>query len=251
VHIFPIDSGSLSILRNGEEFKVTNRLKDMGETASWRLMVNAALAGAKAVGYSMKRQPGRGLSNTYEMTKDGKTQVVSVRTTRDRYIAFPPLDGGKKWKTLDSADLVLVSAVDDPAAPQSVDVYLFPAEEVRRRFDSNYAARIENGHTVRENFGMWVMIDQGDDTIISQVGHSLAVDYPAIAHFSIDELEKAVEPSTKALLDESAPEHGEAIATSQSQLNTVADVLTFAREKISELTGMPADVIKLDLKMGV
>ncbi len=31
----------------------------------------------------------------------------------------------------------------------------------------------------------------------------------------------------------------------------MADVLTFAREKIAVLTGMPADAIKLDLKMGV
>lgn len=230
---------------------MTNRLKDMGETASWRLMVSAALEGAKAAGYSMKRQPGRGLSNTYEMTKDGKTQIASVRTTRDRFIAFPPLDGGKKWKTLDTADLVLVSAVNDPADPQNIDVYLFPADEVRKRFDASYAARIENGHTVRENFGMWVMIDKGDDTIISQVGHSLAVDYPAIAHFSIDELEVGVEPETKQMAAEAAPEHEEEIAADTLALSTVADVLTFAREKIAVLTGMPVDAIKLDLKMGV
>lgn len=33
--------------------------------------------------------------------------------------------------------------------------------------------------------------------------------------------------------------------------NTVADVLGFAREKIALLTGMPAETIKLDLRMGV
>jgi hypothetical protein len=231
---------------------VTNRLKEMGETASWRLMVSAALEGAKAAGYTMKRQPGRGLSNTYEMTKDGKTQIASVRTTRDRYIAFPPLDGGKKWKTLDTADLVLVSAVTDPSDPQSVDVYLFPGDEVRKRFDASYAARIENGHTVREDFGMWVMIDKGDDEIVSQVGHGLALDYPAIAHFTLDELEAGVEPETKRLAAEAAPEPDEEVAVETGpSLNTVADVLAFARVKIATLTGMPTEAIKLDLKMGV
>lgn len=234
-----------------KEFLVTNRLKDMGETASWRLMVGAALEGAKAAGYSMKRQPGRGLSNTYEMTKDGTTQIASVRTTRDRFIAFPPLDGGKKWKTLDTADLVLVSAVDDPADPQNVDVYLFPGEEVRKRFDASYAARIQNGHTVRDDFGMWVMIDEGDDAIISQVGHSLAVEYPAIAHFSIDELEAGLAPESTQMAAEAAPELKEEVALDTFALSTVADVLTFAREKIAVLTGIPADAIKLDLKMGV
>src|SRR5690606_31424042 len=122
---------------------VSNRLKEMGETASWRLMVRAAIEGAKRQGYTMKRQPGRGLSNTYDMTKDGVTKIAGLRTTRDRWIAFPPLEGGKRWKTLDDADLVLVSAVDDRLNPQSVDVYLFPADEVRRRFDASYQARID------------------------------------------------------------------------------------------------------------
>lgn len=231
---------------------MVNRLKEMGETASWRLMVSAALQGAKAAGYTMKRQPGRGLSNTYEMTKDGKTQIASVRTTRDRFIAFPPLDGGKKWKTLDTADLVLVSAVTDPANPQSVDVYLFPGDAVRKRFNASYAARIEAGHTVRDDFGMWVMIDKGDDEIISQVGHSLALDYPAIAHFTLDELEAELEPETRQMAAETAPESEEGFAVEAGPvLKTVADVLSFAREKIAALTGMPADSIKLDLKMGV
>lgn len=224
----------------------------MGETASWRLMVSAALKGAKAAGYTMKRQPGRGLSNTYEMTKGGKTQIASVRTTRDRFIAFPPLEGGKKWKTLDAADLVLVSAVTDPADPQSIDVYLFPADDVRKRFDASYAARIGNGHNVRDDFGMWVMIDKGDDEIVSQIGHSLALDYPAIAHFTIDELEADVEPETKQMAAEAAPEPEEEVAIETGPtLNTVAEVLAFAREKIASLTGIASDSIKLDLKMGV
>lgn len=231
---------------------MANRLKEMGEAASWRLMVSAALEGAKAAGYAMKRQPGRGLSNTYEMTRDGKTQIASVRTTRDRYIAFPPLDGGKKWKTLDTADVVLVSAVTDPADPQGVDVYLFPGDEVRKRFNASYAARIENGHTVRDDFGMWVMIDKGDDQIVSQIGHSLAVDYPAIAHYTLDELEAGVKPETRRMAAEAAPEPEDEVAVEAGpMLKTVADVLGFAREKIASLTGMPAEAIKLDLKIGV
>ena len=234
---------------------MANRLKEMGESAAWHLMVSAALEGAKQQGYALKRQPGRGLSNTYEMTKDGETKVASVRTTRDRYIAFPPLDGGKRWKTLDDADLVLVSAVDDPANPQNVDVYLFPADEVRRRFDASYAARIGAGHTVRDNYGMWVMLDEGNSDIISQIGHGLAADYPRIAHFTIDELQASADPDVRKMADETPVVEEEAgireVQAEGAALNTVADVLTFAREKIATLTGMAADAVKLDLKMGV
>lgn len=227
------------------------RLKDMGETAAWHLMIGAALEGARQQGYTLKKQPGRGLSNTYQLTKDGKTQIASVRTTRDRWVAFPPLDGGKRWKTLDDVELVLVAAVDDRLNPQSVDVYFFPAEEVRKRFDASYAARIENGHTVRDNYGMWVMLDKGDDAVVTQVGHGIAEDYPPIANFSIDELEGKVSGDVGKMADEGAPEPDQDVAQAGPALNTVADVLAFAREKIAVLTGIPADAIKFDLKMGV
>lgn len=234
---------------------MANRLKEMGESAAWHLMVSAALEGAKQQGYSLKRQPGRGLSNTYEMAKGGKVQVASVRTTRDRYIAFPPLESGKRWKTLDDAELVLVSAVDDPANPQNVDVYLFPAAEVRKRFNEAYAARIANGHTVRDNYGMWVMLDKGDSQVISQIGHSLALDYPRIAHFTLDELQASADPDVRKLADETPVVEEEAgireVQVDGPALNTVAEVLAFAREKIAGLTGMAVETVKLELKMGV
>lgn len=226
---------------------MTNRLKEMGETASWRLLVAAAIEGAKRSGYSLTRQPGRGLSNTWAVTKGGETKIASVRTTRDRYIAFPPLEGGTRWKTLDDADLVLVSAVDDPANPQNVDVYLFPADDVRKRFDASYAARIANGHTVRDNFGMWVMLDDGDNQVPSQVGAGLAVKYPAIARFSIDELE--AEAVVTATATETAAMEPDDTEGETPAFATVADVLASARSEIARLTGMSPNAIKLDLKI--
>ena len=225
-----------------------NRLKEMGETASWRLMVSAAVEGAKKSGYSLKRQPGRGLSNTWEVSKGDDTRVASVRTTRDRWIAFPPLDDGKRWKTLDDVDLVLVSAVDDHHNPQNVDVYLFPADEVRKRFDASYAARVANGHTVRNDYGMWVKLDVGDPEVPTQVGSGLAKDYPAIARFSLDELEGEITVATEKAVEEVTVEAEEASAE-QPALATVGDVLAWARSEIARLSGMASDSIKLDLKI--
>lgn len=225
---------------------MTNRLKVMGETASWRLMVGAAIEGAKKQGYAMKRQPGRGMSNTWETTKDGKSAIASVRTTRDRWFAFPPLEEGTRWKTLDDVDLVIVSAVDDMENPQAVDVYLFPADEVRRRFDASYAARIDNGHTVRNNFGMWVKLDAADANVPTQVGAGLAVDYPAIARFTLDELIDAASPSTERAIEE-ALESGDERAESAA-FETVGDVLAWARSEVARLSGMPSGAIKLELK---
>lgn len=226
---------------------MTNRLKEMGETASWRLMVRAAVEGAKQSGYELKKQPGRGLSNTWEMAKKGTAKVASVRTTRDRWIAFPPLKKGKHWKTLDDVDLVLVSAVDDPKNPQNVDVYLFPADVVRKRFDDSYAARIKNGHTVRDDYGMWVWLDSGDPSIATQVGSGLADEFPAIAHFSIDELEASGPTPLTREVEDVMIEHD--VASEVPNFSTVGEVLAWARSEIAKLSGMASDAIKLDLKI--
>jgi hypothetical protein len=230
---------------------MTNRLKKMGESPAWHLMVRGAVKGAEQAGYTLKRQPGRGLSNTYEVTKNGMTKIASVRTTRDRAIAFPPLDKGKRWKTLSNVELVLVSAVDDKDNPQEVDVYLFPADEVRNRFDASYAARTKAGHVVRDDYGMWITLDKGDSAVPSQVGHSLALDYPAIAHFTIDELEAEMGMGASDEDADAPVEPLDLAAPVEVELPTIADVLVFARKKIAALSGLPVEAISLDLKMGL
>ena len=78
--------------------------------------------------------PGRGRSNVWEVEENGRQRRVSIRTTKDRWFAFPPLQKGTKWKTLDDVDIVVVAAVDDRDDPRNVEVYRFDAEEIRRRF---------------------------------------------------------------------------------------------------------------------
>jgi hypothetical protein len=214
-------------------------------------MVRGAIKGAEKAGYTLKRQPGRGLSNTYEVTKDGKTRVASVRTTQDRAIAFPPLKKGTVWKTLSDVDLVLVAAVDDKDNPQSVYVHMIPADEVRKRFNASYVARIKAGHIVRDNYGMWITLDKGDSSVPSQVGHSLAVDYPAIAHFTIDELEAEM-PQVAGDDEADGPvDPLDVAAPVDDDLTTIAEVLAFARKKIAALSGLSTEAISLDLKMGL
>ncbi len=223
---------------------MANRLKGMGETASWRLMVGAARMGAEKNGYTLVRQPGRGLSNVWRLEKDGRSQVASIRTTRDRWVAFEPLAEGTKWKTLDDVELVLVAAVDDRHDPQNIDIYLFPADQVRQRFDASYKARIAAQHTVRENYGMWVKLDAGDATIPSQIGAGLAAEYSPIARFSLDELERAASDVPVSEPEDLTPEEVEEVGPS-----TVSAVLAWARMQIAQLTGIEARVIKLDLRI--
>lgn len=167
---------------------MANQLEGFSETVKWRLMVEAAKRGAVAAGYTLNRMPGRGLSNVWMITNGGTSQKASIRTTRDRWIAFPPLEKGKKWKTLDQVDVVIVATVDDRDDPRNVEVYIFPAAEVRKRFDASYAARVAAGQTMRDNFGMWVALDQKGRNSPADVGSGIVDQYEPVAVIPIADL---------------------------------------------------------------
>ena len=158
-------------------------------------MVAAAKQGAEADGYELKRVPGRGLSNIWTITKDGKAQRAAIRTTRDRWIAFPPLAKGTKWKTLDDVAVVIVASVDSKEEPENIEVYIFPADEVRQRFDAAYAARVKDRLVVRDDFGMWVNLDLDKRAAPTAVGSGIIMKYKPVAVFSIEKLlaEKATD----------------------------------------------------------
>lgn len=222
-----------------------NHLESLSETARWRLLVDAAKQAAEAEGYTLARIPGRGLSNVWNMEKSGKTQSAAIRTTRDRWIAFPPLDDGKKWKTLDDVDLVLVAAVDSRENPQKIEVYIFPAKEVRQHFDAAYAARVKASHVIRNNYGMWVGLDPDNRAIASSVGSGIVAKHKPIASYSIEDLMSAVSPAPKDKEEMEA----EALRPETLQPATIAEVMAWARERVAELAGVRVEAVKLDLKL--
>jgi hypothetical protein len=228
---------------------MTNRLEGLSETVKWHLMVAAAKRGAKAQGYELERLPGRGLSNIWTIAKNGKTQRAAIRTTRDRWIAFPPLAKGTKWKTLDEVDSVIVASVDSKEEPENIEVFILPADEVRKRFDAAYAARVKAGLVLRDNFGMWVRLDLDKRDAHAAVGSGIIEKYKRVAVFSIENLlaENAVglaEPSEDAAeaeaLEREAPE---------PRFTTIAQVMAWARERVAEIAGVRVEAVKLDLKL--
>jgi hypothetical protein len=220
-------------------------LDDLSESARWRMMVDAAKAGMLAQGYALERVPGRGMSNIWNVTKDGETRMASIRTTRDRYIAFPPLEGGTKWKTLDDVDLVVVATVDSKDGPEKVEVYLFPADDVRQRFNAHYAARLNEGQSIKDNFGMWVGLDRDDRGIAASVGTGILEKYEPIGIYAISDL-LAEHPPTEANDEEHTKTASEQATPT---LATIAEVMAWARTRVAEIAGVKAEAVKLDLKV--
>lgn len=226
---------------------MANSWNELSETARiWQVLVYAAKKGAGEAGYTMARVPGRGLSNVWNVQKDGKTQVAAIRTTRDRYIAFPPLEHGKKWKTLNDVDLVIVAATDAKKDPKNVEVYIFPANDVRKRFDESYAARIKDGHVVRDNFGMWLGLDPDHRPTPSHVGSGIIKNYKRVGLYPMETVlaeAKALTWSDDDVELELAPEGDEV------QPTTIAEVMDWAREHVARIAGVRVEAVKLDLKV--
>ncbi len=222
-----------------------NRFNDLSDSQTWSILVGAATRALRDAGLAPNRVPGRGRSNIWEVEEDGRHKRVAIRTTRDRWFAFPPLEEGTTWKTLDDVQVVVVAAVDDPDDPRKVQIYRFDAEEVRERFDASYAARIKAGHKVRDDFGMWLSLDEEDGGLPSSVGTGLAKVYPHIAEFPLAELiaEKTAGPAA-------APDSGETVGTpAPGEPRTIAEAMDLARKRIATLSGVRIEAVKLDCRI--
>ncbi len=109
-------------------------------------------------GWKVERVPGAGKSSLRKITKNGKSQLVSVRTTQDTSIAFPRTQDDSAWVTLSEVDAVLAVSVDDPHNPTCAKVHMLPGDEMRDRFDRTYAARRKAGHVIPFGRGVWLAL---------------------------------------------------------------------------------------------
>ncbi len=228
---------------------MTNRFNEMSDSKTWNILVRAARHALEENGLSPSRMPGRGRSNIWEIEEEGRRKKVSIRTTKNRWFAFPPVHGGAEWKTLDKVEIVVVAAVDDREFPQSVEVYRFDADEVRKRFDASYEARIEAGHIVRENFGMWVNLDVDDRELPVCVGAGLANEHAPIAVYQLEDVIK--ESSTERVEVAAGGEEGgdNESGPFSAAPDTIADVMEWARKRIATISGMRLEAVKLDCRL--
>lgn len=227
---------------------MTKQFDELTEAERWRLMVLTAKKGAAESGLALEKMPGRGLSNVYWAAKGGKRVSVAIRTTRDRWIAFPPLEGGTKWKTLSDVDLVVVASLDSKEAPKNVEVYVFPADEVRKRFDQAYKARKAAGHTMKDNFGMWVSLDLDKRDVPAAVGSGIVEKFKRVASYPIAALlaEREEAEPTPEVSEKTSPTGSESV---QPPMTTISKVMDWARQRVAEIADVDVEAVKLDLKI--
>jgi len=221
------------------------------------VLLSAIKRAVQEAGYVGQRLPGRGMASTWNLSKDGKTIRTSFRTTRNRWFAFPPMNNGTAWKTLDQVDMVVLATVDSKDDAQNVEVHFLPADEVRKRFDAAYKARVADHQVQRDNFGLWINLDRDRRGIAASVGSGLGQDFPRQASYSIAELlaEGSYELSADEEGDESVAESDAeappvaSAAPARPESQTIAEVMALARERIAAIAGAPTSAVKLELKI--
>jgi len=137
-------------------------------------MLEAVEKGLEAAGYSVDKL-GRKTAN---VRKDGRTQKVAIRTSRDRWVGSNTSGGALHRSDIDA---FAIGAVDSYQNPSSIEVYLIPRTEFLRRWEARRAGRRDSGYVV--NGPTFIALDRLDGN--DGLGSGLADEFKPIAEFTI------------------------------------------------------------------
>jgi hypothetical protein len=175
-----------------------------------------------------------GKSSVRRISKEGQSLLVSIRTTQDTWIAFPPKPAREGWVTLDDVEVVIAVSVDDAAQPREARVHWIPADDLRKRFSAALEARTAADRVQPDRRGVWIpLYEREADNVenVSYVGGGAGLDYPPIARVP--------------MIGVSPPLIGESVFDGD-QVN-VADLLSIAEAKrrLARTLGVPESSITI------
>lgn len=208
----------------------------------WKDMVEAAKESLEQKGLRIEKVPGRGRSNIWRAFEgDGDTQgkKVAIRTSKDRWFAFPAEPNG--WKTLDDVDMVVVATVNDRENPTHFEVFHFDQQEVRKRFDYARKFRVGAGNTVRNGYGMWISIDHVDSDLPHAAGSGLGDEHPFVFSSPIEPFLTDTVAKGKADSEVEVPDG--------SNDTSIKGVMDRTRTAIAKIAGVDVANVKLELKI--
>ena len=179
-----------------------------------------------------------GKSSVRRITKNGESKLVSIRTTQDQWIAFPPKPKDKGWITLDDVDVVLAVSVDANDPPREALVHWLPGDEMRKRFDLALKARRGANRVQPQRRGVWIPLYEREDASenVSYVGGGAGLDHPPIARVPMNGGGSTPPPTgADEVVDDDQDEFEE------SDLLTIAE----AKRRLALTLGVPESSIKI------
>ena len=190
-------------------------------------------------GWTVERSPGLGKASVRRIRKGDVNHLVSIRTTQDQWIAFPPKEGGKGWITLDDVEAVIAVSVDDRESPRFARVHWLPGDEMRERFNEAREARKDAGHHVpKRRRGIWISLYNDDDEkTVRWVGGGAGNAHPPIAEVPL------------ALGDASRPKDGSQRARPVSSNGNDGHLtIAEAKRRLALTFGVPESAIRISVQ---
>ena len=135
---------------------MTNVFGKPGKAPLRRLLFQIGIEALEKEGWRVERIPRAGKSSVRRITKGKESLRVAIRTTQDTYISFPRNADDSAWVTLGEVDKVVAVSVDEPTKPKFAQVHLIDGDDMRKRFDRAYAARLAADHSIPVGRGVWV-----------------------------------------------------------------------------------------------
>ena len=187
-------------------------------------------------GWKVERIARSGKASVRRITKGKEEKTVSIRTSRDTWIAFPRTSDDAAWATLADVDFVVASSVADRVNPRFAQVHLVPGDEMRQRFDRAYAARKKAGHTMPVGRGIWLSLYEKEASApVSLVGGGIGLAHPPIAKVPLTGQEIEAEDADS--------EPAQSVAAAGASL-TIAE----AKRGLARSFGVSEDAIEITIR---
>jgi hypothetical protein len=177
-----------------------------------------------------------GKSSVRRISKNGDSKLVSIRTTQDQWIAFPPKPKRNGWVTLDDVAVVVAVSVDRNDPPREALVHWLPADDMRKRFDAALKARVAADRVQPDRRGVWLPLYEREDDNrenVSYIGGGAGLDYPPIARVPMNGGGAAPPPAAGDDVDDNEG--------TDDDLLTIAE----AKRRLARTLGVPESSIKI------
>jgi hypothetical protein len=156
----------------------------------------------RSKGFDIERVSGSGKSSMRRITKNGVSKIATIRTTQDRWFAFPRTKDDKGWLTLDDSDCVVVVSVNEKEAPKFAWVHMFDQADIKKRLNRAYEVRRKAKRHIPVGRGVWISLYRKDDGSPQLAGAGAGNDSPRIAEVLLQTGEPQAAPiSAEALRD--------------------------------------------------
>jgi hypothetical protein len=214
---------------------MTNIFKDPEKHKRKKRLFQIGLETLARSGWDITKEK-LGKSSVRRITRSGESKLVSIRTTQDQWIAFPPKPEGKGWVTLDEVDVVLAVSVDANVPPKDALVHWLPGDEMRKRFDLALKARKAADRVQPARRGIWIPLYEREDASenVSYVGGGAGLDHPPIARVPMNGGGLTPPPIVE---DHSAPRNRD----DKETVLTIAE----AKRRLALTLGVPESSIKI------